>query len=174
MLKIKISSLRDGTHPVSLKGTTEEIENIFDEFFGNITFEGNIRRIHDRYAVKGLISCKAKFNCDLSNEEFIEEINAELDLSFIQNGEMAEAIKESGEEPSFSERYLFDDDIDIDLSKDIGECLSLASPLKRIAPAYRGKDFSEIFPEYAQEDDIQDTQSEANSPWDALKNINLN
>ena len=172
-MKVKIRSLKEGTTEVKLECAANEIENIFDEFFGQVRFEGKVRKFRDKYAVKGIAYCTAKLSCDLSNEEFEQEIEAEVEMSFIQDSSMALEIEESGAETKLGEYYIFNDEINLDLTYDIGEALSVAIPLKRIAPGYEGKEISDLYPEFVKKED-EEIDDDKNSPFSALKGLNFN
>lgn len=177
MLKILISSLRDGSNDISLDCLVEEIDNIFGEFFGTVSFKGVVKKVRDKYAIKGTASCSAKVLCDLSNEEYIEFVETEMELSFIQNSLMANEIELSGADTALGEHYLHDDVMYLDLTSEVGEALSVALPLKRIAPKYKDKDIREIYPDLdlnKEETVDDDSVDPANSPWAVLKKLNLN
>ncbi len=173
MLKVKISSLKDGTNDVNLECAASEIENIFEEFFGQVEFEGIVRKIRDKYTIKGMAYCDAKLICDLSNEEFIEEIEAEIEMSFIQDSEMALEIEESNGETNLGEYYIYNDEIYLDLTYDIGEALSVSLPLKRIAPGYEGKEITDLYPELVKKEE-NGKSDDKESPFSALKGLNFN
>lgn len=174
VLKILISSLREGGNEVTLEGTAEELPGIFDEFFGKISFEGKVKKIREKYVVTGTAIGYAELTCDKSGKSYRENIQADIDASFIQNHTMALEAEESPNEKNLSEYYLFDDDRYLDLSREIAEALSVSIPLKKIAPEFRDKDITEVFPELDNLKPEKEDESDKNTPFSDLNKINFN
>ncbi len=169
MLKISIRALKDRDNPVELSENCEKIDGIFSEFFGLVEFTGIVKRQGDRYIVKGKASCQANLICDLSNEDFIETIEAEINAVYVVDNTLFDLSRDTLYE-LHGEIYMRDDDLFIDITEEVKQELAISLPLKRIAPAYRDKKVEDLYPDYI------NTSSELpeDSRWEALKKLNLN
>jgi len=169
MLKISIRTLKDGDNPIELSEHSDKIDGIFSEFFGIVDFTGIVKRQSDRYIVKGKAQCQANLICDLSNEDYIELIETEINAVYVIDNMLYDETKDIINE-LHGEIYMRDDDLFIDISEEVKQELMIALPLKRIAPAYRDKKVEDLYPEYT------NTSSELpeDSRWEALKKLNLN
>jgi len=170
MFRIKISSLKESENKIELEATTDELEYIAEEFFGSVKFSGMIRKIKNRYTIMGKVSAKANLICDLTTEEFSEEINADVKINFIQDSMLFESIDETEKESV--DHILLDDNQYIDFTDEICQLLLISIPMKRIAPEHRGKDFTDIYPELA----FSESQDaiKIDERWNALKDISFN
>ena len=176
MIKIRIHGIQDGVHDIAENEPSSSINDMLPEFFGDIRFEGKLRKIGKRFAITGFAYCKAKLICDLSLEEYEETISSELSVSFMADTAIYNLQKNADYDPT-SERVVHEDDEFFDLSEDIKEQLAVDFPIKRISPAYRGKSFEEIHPQFAadgSETSEKESGDEIDSRWSALKNIKLN
>jgi len=169
MLKISIRTLKDGDNPVELSEKSEKIDGFFGEFFGIVNFTGIVKRQGDRYIVKGMASCQANLICDLSNENFIETIETEINAVYVVNNILFEQNKDTYYE-LHGEIYMRDDDLFIDITEEVKQELIISLPLKRIAPAYRDKKIEDLYPQYINTSNEQPEDSR----WEALKKLNLN
>lgn len=167
MLKVHIQSLGSEAREFSLTEDADKLEKLFDEFFGEIEVNGTVRVHSNRYAITGQAKGKAKLLCDLSLEEYEEIIVTDFDISALKSELDVDMDRED------DTLYISPDDNYIDISDIISEQLSLALPMKRIAPDYRGKELKDIRPEVSG-GDKEDSEGKPNDTWDALKNIKLN
>lgn len=165
MLKIHIQSLGDSGRDFSLEVEAEKLPKLFDEFFGSVVVDGHVKVHSDRFSITGKAKGKAKLECDLSLKEYEEEIEAEFQLTARRG-----LIEESEEDNDTI--YISDDDTYIDISEIVGETLSLAIPMKRIAPEFRDKELKDIHPDRAEES--EENNSPGKDTWAALKKIKLN
>ncbi len=178
MFNIFIQGLNDGEHKVDMQVPVEEVPEMFEEYFGEISLKGKLKKIGSRYTLFAVAQCNARMMCDISLEEFIETINVEVNLSFVAESKQtsdsrrqATVKKNEKQEPVGVE--LSADGKYADIAGDIREIFAVNLPMKRVAPEFRDKDFKEIFPEYT---------SEANNPksdlvderWAPLNKINSN
>ncbi|MEI6090866.1 MAG: DUF177 domain-containing protein [bacterium] len=169
MLKISIRTLKDGDNSIELSENSEKIDGIFSEFFGIVDFTGIVKRQGDRYIVKGKAHCQANLICDLSNEDYIELIEVDINAVYVVNNLLYNETKDIINE-LHGEIYMRDDDLFIDITEEVKQELIIGLPLKRIAPAYRDKKVEDLYPDYV------NTSSELpeDSRWEALKKLNLN
>lgn len=150
MLHQDIRQMQDGTREVSLECPADEIPGMFPEFAGSIVrCTGTLRKIGKRFLFNLEARATAHLECDLSLEEFDEEIVTQFEILFIADTELRLLAGISGDEPYITdrdERIIRSDSVEIDLTEDVREELCTSLPLKRVAPQYRGKDISDIFP----------------------------
>ncbi len=169
MINIFIQGMIDGKREINLDFSVSNVPDLKKEFFGDIHIEGILGKFGSRFTLELDVSCKAKLICDRSLEEYEDEINGNLKLSFISNTTL---LKMNDNDEYDEEIIVRSDDKNLDITNEVKEILIINMPMKRIAPQYRRKDFEELFPEYAsksiKEDDIIDER------WKALKNLKLN
>lgn len=181
MLKILIKGIRDGEYDINISSPVEEIEGIFPEFFGNVSFVGKLRILGKRFTVVGKAICNAHLVCDLSMEDYVEQIEVEIRSSFLANNELYYSMAGINEELRESEEHIIhEDDKYIDLTEDIRQELALGLPMKRIAPKYRDKSFDDIYPQYSANKFIESMKQkkrknqEIDERWSVLKKLKLN
>lgn len=176
MIRIDITGLKDGQREIEMNYPVEKVEGMFDEFFGEIEIDGIVKKTGNRFTISIGLFCKANLICDISAEEFTEEIETTLDLAFVANTERF-YINKNIEKDQDQEKYIHDDDNYIDITKEVVEQLAVSLPMKRVAPAYRGKDFSDLHPEISA-DKADEKRNEEDKPvderWSKLKNLKLN
>ncbi len=175
MLKVRIHGIKDGLHDICEDEPVSNILDIMPEFFGDVHFEGKLRKLGNRFTITGFAEAKAKLICDISLEEYEETISSEISISFLQDTVLFNLQKDAIDDPK-AERVVHDDDEFFDLTTDIKEQLAVDLPMKRISPELRGKSFEEIYPELAGGNDekIDDDIIEGDPRWSALKNLKLN
>ena len=78
MIRIDISGLNDGQREIEINYPVEKVEGMFDEFFGEIEIDGIVKKTGNRFAISIGLYCKANLICDISAEEFTEEIETTL------------------------------------------------------------------------------------------------
>lgn len=169
MFKIVIRGLKDGEHNVELDGNGKDVEFICKEFAtSDIKVKGTLRVLDNHYTLQSKIYAKAKMICDISLDEYEEEIEAEMNMNFIADNELANVQLERMEDDE-NERIIRSEDKEINLDADVRDILCLALPMKKVAPQHRGKSLEEIFPQYCKSDD-----KPAHNPWAQLDNLKLN
>lgn len=166
MLKLRIHGIKDGESGFAIEEDSKKITDLPNEFFGIISVEGKLTKIGKRYTVVGSARCQAKFVCDLSLEEYDEEIIANFDYSYTVNNELYHMLKEKGDlENENGEIIIHEDDQYIDLSEELRQELILNIPMKKVAPMYRNKNLKDIYPDFNVEDEEIDPR------WSELKKL---
>lgn len=174
MLKIYIQGLKDGTRDVVASSAATDIPDMAEEFFGDVEFSGRLKVLGQRYYVEGNAQCRAKFLCDISLEEFEEEISVPVKMAFHADNEMLRhGEKYEGREQR--ELIIAEEEKYLDLTDEIREELTVSLPMKRIAPKYRDKSIDDIYPEFTQANTSEDEQNnEIDERWSPLKKLKLN
>lgn len=174
MLKIHIQGLKDGIYDVDIESDARKIPDMFEEFFGIVSFKGQLRILGKRYTITGTASCMAKLLCDLSLQDFEEEIQTEIKTAYRAIENLATHSVDR-DETEMNEYFIKDDEKFIDISSEVREELAVHLPMKRIAPEYRGKSFDEIHPELtagmAPKKKKKLTDEEIDDRWGPLKSL---
>lgn len=169
MLKVFIQGLKDGVYEVEVECPVEQIADMFPEFSGIVRAKGSMRILGKRHTINVVAECEAKLVCDISLEEYTENITATLDVAYIADEELF-TIGADSDIAAAEERIIHPDNKYIDITEEVREELCVNLPLKRIAPAYRDQDLAEIFPDLVQDN----TSAPIDDRWANLKNIKLN
>jgi len=165
-MKIRIHGIQDGKHQIELKEEVRNIHYIFPEFIGEVQLSGFLTKSKNRFNFIGTAKCNAKLICDISLEEFVNEISADIHINFIADTTLLHFQKNSSKE--IIEIAVHEDDEYFDISAEVKDALAVNIPMKRISPKYKGKTFAEIFPQITNKNkEIIDER------WEVLKNINL-
>ena len=174
MLKIYIQGLKDGTREVTASSAVQEVPDLSEEFIGNVEFVGKLKVLGQRYYVEGTARCRARFLCDISLEDFEEDISVPVKKSFHADNEMLRHGEQySGREQR--EVIIAEDEKYLDLTDEIREELMVNLPMKRIAPKYRDKSIDDIYPEFTQANTNEDKENnEIDERWSPLKKLKLN
>ncbi len=171
MLKLDISGMADGEYEFTLVEPVSKLNCPFEEFVGDVHFEGTVRKLGHRYNLKAELKGTARLICDRSLIEFDEPIESELFMSFIADTKAF--LELTGQEHKHNEVIIREDYKYIDVSPYVMESLALELPLKRIAPEFRDKELKEIFPEVA--DKLrEENENDIDDRWSKLKNIKIN
>lgn len=144
---------------------------MFSEFFGVVQARGVLRKIGNKYLLQATISCNAKMTCDLSGEEFVERVTAELNATYIADTHRFLARRAS--EETAQPYYIREDDTDIDFADEARQELAVALPLKRVAPEHRSRDFGDMFPAYDADLQAKTNENAPDERWAALKNVSF-
>ncbi len=169
MLKVFVQGLKGDIHNVDLECPASEIPEIFPEFFGNVKVKGIMRILGKRHTIEVVATCSAKLICDITLEEYVEEIKTEINIAYIADGELCNFGSDSDVAVA-EERIVHPDEKYIDITEEVREELCVNLPLKRVAPQYRDKELCEIFPELI----IDDESTPLDDRWADLKKIKLN
>lgn len=166
MIEINIQGIGDGKREIEIIEPVSKIEGIYPEFFDNVEINGELRKIGNRYSFRGEVECKARLVCDRSLKEFDELISNEIKLSFLADTNLFLLNENKSNESN--EIIIHEEAKSVDITEDIKDLLSLALPMKRIAPDLRDKEIEDLYPEkhIKNDDEIDDR-------WAPLKNINL-
>ena len=179
MIEIYIQGIEDDSRDIEIKTTAVETEDMPSEFFGELSLSGNLRKIGKRYAIKCRAECKANLICDISGKEFEKLITAEIKMSITADNAMLDLMSgEDGSQDDKEDRVISEFAKSIDISKDVRDSLTVAIPMKKIAPGYENKSFEELHPELiakADESDAKEEKEDENIDprWSALKNIKI-
>ncbi len=146
MLKIFIQGLKDGLYDVDISSPVDEIPGMSEEYFGDVTFSGEMRILGKRYTVSGNAVCKAKMVCDISLIDFEDVITVEFKNSYLALESMTSHKIDKGD-TDIHEYFIKDDEKFINISEEVREELFVNLPMKRIAPEFRDKSFEDIHPE---------------------------
>lgn len=168
MLKIRFQGIADGKHLIALECAAAEVPYLQPEFYGNITVSGTLTKSQRRYSFAGSASCKANLLCDITAEEFNEEVSTELKLVFVVDNALY-FIQQNELVDSDTEIALHEDEAFYDISAIVKDELALSLPMRRIAPAHRQQSFADIHPEYTTGSDAASTDDR----WAALKDLQL-
>jgi uncharacterized metal-binding protein YceD (DUF177 family) len=178
MIKLYLQGIDDRENEVDLTVPVEEIEEIYPEFIGTVHISGKLRKLGKRYTMTGKVECQASLECDISLKTFIENIEADLSVSFLADSYLYNLLKEKGED-NYSEHdeiIIPEEGKYIDLTSIVREVLVVNLPMKRVAPEYRGKDFETLYPEYTsikQGKKKKKKVEEIDERWAPLKNLKL-
>lgn len=164
LFRVSIEGLHTGTRTFEFTADASKVNDLVSEFRREIHVQGTIHRIGDRFHVDVEVAAMADLVCDLSLEDYTEEISSELDLEYQFDNDLASRQAENGRE-SDDVIGLFVDAKFIDLEDDIRQELALALPMKRIAPKYRNASFDDLHPEVGGEGDVIDDR------WEALRKL---
>lgn len=162
MLLLDTQNLTNGKHFVEVIGKVDGLHKVvyFDD---NIIVSGSLRVYNNRLILKGTAKSQAKLICDLSLEEFQEEIVADINITILKG------IKEEQRtETDENTIYISEEEKKVDISEIVIQELLVKIPMKKVAPQYRGKEINEIYPQ------IKESKKEGQSPFDILKNLKNN
>lgn len=163
-MKIRVSGIRDGNYEINISENAEKIPYIFPEFFGIIEVNGMLKKVGNRFSFNGSANCNAKLICDISLEEYIEKITADISIQFTANTALYFIQKERNIIEPDEEIAIREDDEFFDLAEEVKDALAVGLPMKRLAPNYRDKSFAEYFPQYSAAN-----QKNIDDRWEKLK-----
>ena len=169
MIKIDITGLKEGEYDVSVISALNSEECSFEEFFGNISLIGKIRKAGNRYSLSAKAQVNAKLICDRSLKEYEEVITADVNLGFVSDTKAyleTKPVKDSGD----SDIIIREDAHFINVTNEVTELLALELPMKRIAPEYRDKELEEIYPELKE----KSLDNSNDDRWSKLKDLKIN
>jgi uncharacterized protein len=171
MLQARIHGIKDGKFEINLSCITNEIKNLPEEFFGQINVEAILTKVGKRYTLTGKVRCNAHLVCDISLEEYDEEILANFEFVFIANTEMYLMREEKDiYETESNEIIIHEDDQYLDISELIRQELLLNIPLKKVAPKYRDLSFEELYPQFSSD---KNKEKDVEDVWSELKKLKL-
>lgn len=168
-LKIKILGIKEGITKDEFVVSSEKLFDEKNEFFGEIDISLVLKYNNGKYNISGTCEADALLKCDISGEDFEQEIVADFQIMFKIDGPDVKLFDEqlyNDDILELKENFLFFDNL-------IKEELLLAIPLKKISPKYQDKEFKDVFPEYSKNNN-EDKGDDAKSPWNELKKIRFN
>jgi uncharacterized metal-binding protein YceD (DUF177 family) len=173
-MKIFIQGLRDGEYPVEIESKVENIPELPEELIGVVRLIGTMKILHKRYTIQAKILSRAKFICDISLEDFEEDLECDFSISLVASNVLATDKKDRDDSES-SENFIFEDEKYITLTSEIREELIVNLPLKRVAPKYREKSLEDIYPQFVEKiKEKTKKDSEFDDRWSSLKNLKFN
>lgn len=161
MLKLAIRNIEAGESKFDIESPAHNIENFAPEFRGMVHVKGVINRNGSRYIVQGTASATAHLVCDLSLEEFVEQVEAPISLIVIAGAES---------KPDDAFMAIREDDKYIDITEEVRQELAVHLPMRAISPKYREMTFEELRPEIS----VGSAENGAGDTWAALRNIKFN
>ncbi len=174
VLRIFIQGLKDGIYDVDEKTDASSFSGLSPEYQGDISLIGKLYIVGKRYSFKGKTNAKVVLECDLSLEEYEENIEFDIKASFFADNELF-FLNEENEITDSEQHIINEDDKYLDLTDDIREELIVHLPMKRIHPKYKGKTFEQIHPELSEKKTKKVKKDEpVDDRWSALKNLKLN
>lgn len=172
MLLIYIHGINNGDHQIELSEKLDTVPDLrYKEFFGELKFIGIMKKSGKRFNVIGVAKASARLICDRTLKEYNEEIQIEVNLSYLADTRLYLANK--GKVIEEEENYIHEDDKNLDITYEVLELLELHLPMKRISPEFRNKEIDEIFPEHSARF-MQNNKVEIDDRWSNLKNLKLN
>lgn len=162
MLLLNAQGLSNGKHFIEISGYADG-DFKSDIIDSEVFVKGSLRVHNDRIILKGKAWTKAKLICDLSLEDYREDIEAEIEVNIIKG--MKEEFRSENDENTI---YIGEEEKTANITEIIVQELLVKIPMKKVAPKYRGKDIEEIYPE------IIEDKKEGLSPFDILKNLKNN
>lgn len=161
VLSIFIQGYKDGEYTVNETCNAQDIAEIAEEFVGTVRVQGTLRKLMQRFILEAEIEATARLVCDVSLEEFEEEMRVPLRATYLLGASDAAADEHN------NVFVLTDDSKEISLDTIVREELILGLPLKRIAPYWREH-------EWQPPTNITVTDENAHSAderWAVLKNM---
>ncbi|MBM4150371.1 MAG: DUF177 domain-containing protein [Ignavibacteria bacterium] len=168
MLKVSILGMEDGDHTFTAETAVSAIQDMFPEFTGVISVTGTIKKQGKRLMLNAEASCNAHLICDVSGEEFDQEIKAPINAHYRLDTQLYSLSKSQDEG---NEIILRDDEEDIDFTEESRQELAIHLPMKRVAPAYADTTFEALHQELL--DETNKVVDDADSPFAALKHLNI-
>lgn len=171
MLRFRIHGIKDGKYQLDLESDVREIKELSEEFIDSVSIKGILTKIGKRYTFVGKAKCNAKLICDISLEEFIEEIETDIEISFVANNELYFLNKaKSNFESETGDIIIHEDEQEIDFSEQVRQELMISLPMKRVAPSFRDKSIEDIYPQFMAD---KQEKPEIDERWKGLENLKL-
>lgn len=168
MVTIFIQGLQDGTHSVSLQEDVSAVDDLFPEYIGTISIEGTLKKLGNRYTISLQCLATADLVCDRSGEQFTEQIEAQIEATFVADSTMLRSSSDA--KTSDTTIILRDEDKYIDITSLLRDELGLALPLKRISPQYKDKNLEDLFPHLTAKEETTTDQS-VDDRWAVLQSL---
>jgi uncharacterized metal-binding protein YceD (DUF177 family) len=163
MIKLRVIGIEKGEYQQEwLLDGTKFFEEDY-EFDGEIEVNTKVHYDGLKYKLSFDFYGELESICDISGEEFLEEIEGEYEVYFKITSTGIQFVNQEDEN-----LFELDDNI-IEIDDLVRQEMILAIPLKRISPKYKDKEFSDLHPELT-----KDEQKADNPAFSKLKNLNFN
>ncbi len=163
VIGIYIQGLMDGEYTIHETCNAEDIKEMPSEYRGTLNVNGKLRKHINRYLINAEIDVTAFFQCDLSLEEYQENIRTSLHATYLI-GVSSDNVDEHN-----NVFAITDDTKEIALDNVIREELILTLPLKRVSPQWRDKNWQQPIQEEKNENEPLSSDT-----WAVLKNLQSN
>lgn len=163
-MKIRVHGIADGKHSIEQTQDSQTIEYISHEFFDTAFLKGTLAKIGKLFAFDGQVKCNAHLICDLSLDEYDEEITANLSFSLKADTELF--LITNGDNDS-EEIIIHEEDEYFDMTELVRDALNMGLPMKRIAPQHKGKSFADLH------QDLYKPKGEIDPRWASLKELKI-
>lgn len=167
MLKVSILGMEDGDHAFRVTCDSSAIQDMFPEFTGLVQVEGTVKKQGKRLTIHANAACDAQLICDVSGEEFIQNIAADINKQYRLDTQLhaLRTVEDEGDEI-----ILRDDEEQLDITEEVRQELAIHLPMRRVAPAYVDTTFEALHPELRDERKESDV---SDSPFAALQHLNI-
>lgn len=153
MIAINIVGFRDGSRPFKIEESVSELPSFHGEFVGTVLVEGVLRKHRNGITLDAHAEGVARLICDRSLEEFDEPISASFFVEFVDDASLARQQRGRIADLDDDEvRGIGEDDRVIDITEDVRQVLTIALPMRHVAPAYRDRPLDEIHPAFTGRD----------------------
>jgi uncharacterized protein len=168
MITVHIQGMHDGVHPFSIETPVERIDGFPTEFVESVLVDGEISKMGRRFHIDATLEGLARLVCDRSLEEFDERIRVEIALDVIIDAERASR----GSIADDDVLVIRDDDKVVNITDVVRQELLVNLPMRRVAPAYRNKELTEVFPNLANRDASTEQQTDTiDERWEVLRSL---
>jgi uncharacterized metal-binding protein YceD (DUF177 family) len=170
MVAISIQGLHDGVHPIDMTVPVGDIDGLSGEFQGDIIIVGELIRNGKRMHLYADITASARLICDRSLEEYSEAVQCSLELDAVVDNELA--IKQASAPERLEDVIgVRDDQKVLPITDDIRQELVLALPMRKVSPAWRDRDLSELYPSAHESSTDHDANNALDERWAALRSL---
>lgn len=162
MILINVQGLSNGNHIIKVSGKADgKIKSDYIE--SDVIIEGSLRVHNDRLILKGTAKTDASLICDMSLEDYKEEIEANISIIILKG--IKEEYRTETDENTI---YISEEEKNANITEIVLQELLVKIPMKKVAPKYVGKAIEDIYPQ------IKESKKEGQSPFDILKNLKNN
>ena len=123
-MKIKISSLENGTYEYDFEADIEKIE-LSEPLFGKCNANVVLNKFDDQIILEASTTAGANFICDRCGTEFMQSVRSKYKMIYLLR-----SIEDAEEEINIT--YLSPDTHIINLSNDVRDYMVLSIPMKRL------------------------------------------
>ncbi|RJP61841.1 MAG: DUF177 domain-containing protein [Ignavibacteriales bacterium] len=122
---IKFSNFADGVHQLEFQEKTEKI-GLKQPFFDDLFLAVDMDKSHSQIVIKGNLSVKAKYICDRCDDEFVEELKNNFQITYFFTNQYTQKNED------VNLYYLSPEKDKIDLTNDVRDFALLAEPMKKL------------------------------------------
>ncbi|MBS1560322.1 MAG: DUF177 domain-containing protein [Bacteroidetes bacterium] len=171
MIHLDIQGLHDGVHLFDFDVPVSDIPLLSSEFIGTVHVEGRMQKRNRRYDVEWTASATARLVCDRSLEEFDEQITVDEMQEYVADSQQFYANMDTERNDDGQVIPIRDDATVIDITDEVRQELMVHLPMRRVAPKYRDKELTELFPELEGRDAEAPQPDVAHDQWAALRKL---